>query len=92
MSTGTETGPPTTELRGWGRTAPSAADLRSPDTRAELEGLLREAPPRGLLARGLGRSFGDAAQNAGGRVVGTTPSARIRAIDIDTMTEKMRPQ
>ena len=84
MSTGTEIGEPTTELRGWGRTAPSAADLRCPDTRAELEALLRDPPPRGLLARGLGRSYGDAAQNAGGRVVSTTSSARIRAIDIDT--------
>ncbi len=72
------------ELRGWGRTAPSATDLLAPMTRAGLEEALRDPPPRGVLGRGMGRSYGDAAQNAGGRVVGTTSSARIRAIDVET--------
>ena len=70
-------------LTGWGRTAPSAARVLdvSPEQVGEA---VREAAqhPRGLVARGCGKSYGDAAQNAGGVVLRLGGSA----IDLDEAT------
>ncbi len=37
-----------------------------------------------MIARGLGRSYGDNAQNGGGLVIDMTPLSRIHSIDADT--------
>ena len=71
-------------LRGWGRTSPSVATVHPAGDDAELARLVTDAGRRGVLARGLGRSYGDAAQNGGGVVVDMTARHRVLSVDTDT--------
>ena len=71
------------ELAGWGNTARVTMPAARPERQAELDTVLT-APggaPNGLIARGAGRAYGDAAVLTGGSTVLTQRLDRILSFD-----------
>src|SRR5690348_5882789 len=77
----------TTLLNGWGGTPRSAAHVVSPRTAGAMKReIVCRQPGAALLARGLGRSYGDASLNAGGTVIDATAVDGILNLDVDART------
>ena len=68
-------------LTGWGRSSHSSALVTAPTSREELLEAWSAADDRPLLARGAGRSYGDTALNAEGRVIDTSRLRKIHSFD-----------
>jgi decaprenylphospho-beta-D-ribofuranose 2-oxidase len=65
-------------LTGWGRTMPVTSQVVRPCNLEQLQELVRQAPPQSLIPRGLGRSYGDAAQLRDAAVIELSAFADIR--------------
>src|SRR5580698_2144633 len=73
----------TTRLSGWGANLHADSVLREPENEPQVRASVDRG---GTIARGLGRSYGDAALNDHGRVVGLRRLDRYIAFDAATGT------
>lgn len=69
------------KIEGWGRYPAVDAQVARPERISELRAALEDRGDHSVLARGLGRSYGDAAILKGGRVVLTRRLNRMLAFD-----------
>jgi len=76
-------------LAGWGRTAPTLAQLVRPTDDADVERAVRAADHRGIVARGLGRGYGDCAQNSGGLVIDGPSRSGVLDVDMERATVRV---
>lgn len=71
-------------ISGWGRYPVEDCLVYRPDRRHELESIVTAAPEASLVARGLGRSYGDAALNGDGAVVSSVRMNRLVDFDAES--------
>jgi len=69
------------QMEGWGRWPVVTAEVSRPETQAELASAVAESNGQGLIAYGLGRSYGDTALLPDGRMVVTSRLDRMLAFD-----------
>lgn len=71
----------TRTLAGWGRFVPQPCQVFRPEQARQIASILRTGGQPHYIARGLGRSYGDAAVNEGGGVIDFTRLNRMMNFD-----------
>lgn len=71
-------------LSGWGRHPVRECRVYRPEKVSELREILAARPAGGVVSRGLGRAYGDAALNEGGAVVSHLRLDRVLGFDEET--------
>lgn len=74
----------TERLSGWGRHPVRECRVYRPEKVSELAQVFASAPAGGVVPRGLGRAYGDAALNEGGAVVSHLRLNRLLSFDAET--------
>lgn len=69
------------QLSGWGNVPRHGADVYRPEKASDVRPIVADAPVKTLIARGLGRSYGDAALNDGGGIILDTRLGRLISFD-----------
>ncbi len=72
------------EVSGWGRFPSAVCHVYRPEKRSSMSALLASGAESSYIARGMGRSYGDAAINAGGGVIAQERMNRFLAFDPET--------
>src|SRR5215207_1761133 len=81
MSTAAPMRSVTRKISGWGNFPAASCHLLRPERERDLAEILASGTQPGYLPRGLGRSYGDGALNAGGGVVLTERLDRLLSFD-----------
>ena len=76
----------TTSLTAWGRSSASMSRVWRATAPEHVAAAMSAAGPRGVIARGYARSYGDVCLNDGGEVLDLTAYSAIHSFDVETGT------
>lgn len=74
-------------IAGWGRTNFVNCEINHPNNISEIQNSISESPKNSTITRGLGRSYGDAAQNKDGLVFELNKFDKIKLNDKEGFIE-----
>jgi decaprenylphospho-beta-D-ribofuranose 2-oxidase len=73
-------------LAGWGNVRPARCSVLRPGPEQAASSIVEQVADNSWIARGLGRSYGDSAQNDAGIVIDSTARNKILRLDVEKRT------